>query len=194
MWTILISSALSATITVTSDVPIGLKLDSNVASSGTTEIELRDLTPGRHVVEATSLAGNMIDAYEVNLASESDVVELVFTNRRLQRVLEGGDPDELMGSGPERIGEIPFKELMGKLVKGSSKKKFKRLRPFINDYWFDIRQIKTISASWEYMGDRAYAARMLAVKCIDPENAAALDGLFPSLALRAEVHQAYGIP
>jgi len=193
MWTFIIASALGATISVTSDVPIGLKLDGNLASSGTTEIELTSLPPGRHVVEATSLAGNLIDAYEVQLSGDADVVELVFANRRLQRVVEGGDPDELMGSGPEPIGELPFGELQQKLVKGSAKKKFKRLQPFIDDYWFTIRQIKTIVASWEKMGDRAYAARMLAVKCIDPENAKALDGLFPSLAIRATVHEAYGV-
>jgi len=193
MWTLLIAGALGATISVTSDVPIGLKIDGNLASSGTTDIELNELATGRHVVEATSLSGNRIDVYEVNLAGPSDIVELVFANRRLQRVVEGGDPDALMGAGPKPIGEMSFNELQGKLVKGSAKKKYKRLQPFIDDHWFTIRQIKTVVASWEKMGDRAYAARMLSVKCIDPENAGALDGLFPSLAIRATVHEAYGI-
>jgi hypothetical protein len=194
MWTMIISMALGGTITVTSELPIGVKIDGNLASSGTTELEVRDLDPGRHLVEATSLAGNAIDSYEVELSGPDDVVELLFVNRRLRRAVEGGDPETLMGTGPKAIGEADFAKLQAQLVKGSAKKKYKKLGPYIADHWFTVRQIKTIVAAWEKMGDRAYAARMLATKCIDPENAGAMDGLFPSLAIRAEVHEAYGIP
>ncbi len=194
MLTLLLNLALGATISLTAEDPIGVKIDGNSMSPGTTEITVRDLAPGLHLVEATSLAGNLIDSYEVQLNGDDDLVELLFVNRRLRRALEGGDPDTLMQSGPKPIDEASFAELQSKLVKGSAKKKFKRLSPFIADHWFTIRQVKTIVAAWEKMGDRAYAARMLASKCIDPENAAAMDGLFPSLAIRATVHDAYGIP
>lgn len=194
MLTLLLNLALGATITVTSELPIGVKIDGNVVSAGATEVRLDDLAPGLHTVEATSLAGNPIDAYEVDLAGGEAVVDLVFVNRQLRRATEGGDPSALIGAGPKAMPEEVFAELQAKLVKGSAKKKFKRLEPYIADHWFNMRQVKTIAAAWESMGDRAYAARMLATKTIDPENAAALDGLFPSLAIRKTVHDAYGIP
>ena len=189
-----VAAAIAASISISSEVPIGVRVDGEVINAGATEVVIDGLSAGRHVVEALNLSGNMIDAYEVELKREEEVLELLFVNRRLQRVLDAGDPNVLMDSGPQAVDEAIFADLLRKLVKGSAKKKFKRLDPYITKYWFNIRQVKVIAASWEKMGDRAAAARLLAPKTVDPENAAAMDALFPSIALRAEVHAAFGIP
>ena len=194
MWTFLLNAALAATISLTSDVPIGIKLDGDVVTAGAREFMSDTLSPGRHVVEALNLSGNQIDVYEIELFTDSDTVELMFVNRRLQRVLDAGDPNVLMDSGPQAMADEVYAQLLKKLVKGSAKKKFKRLQPYIASYWFNIRQVKVIASSWDKMGDRASAARLLAPKTVDPENAAAMDALFPSLAFRKTVHDAYGIP
>jgi hypothetical protein len=194
MWTLIATAALAGTISVTSEDPIGVSIDGNVAANGTREVSVDGLDPGLHVVQATNLSGNPIDTYEVNLSGEDDRVDLVFVNRRLQRVLDAGSPDLLIDYGPKPIGEAQYADLLTKLVKGSSKRKFRKLEPYVGKYWFTIRQVQNIAYSWEKIGDRALAARMLATKCVDPENAAAMDALFPSIELRKQVHTAYGIP
>ena len=89
---------------------------------------------------------------------------------------------------------MTYQRLLKKLVKGSAKRKFKRLTPFVYDHWFTIRQVQDICRSWDKIEERAAVARMMAPKAIDPENAAAMDSLFPSIRYRQEVHDAYGIP
>jgi len=194
MWTIFFAAAWAASVSISSEIPIGIKVDGNVVTAGAKEILVDALEPGKHVIEAMNLSGNMIDVLEINIATPSDAIELSFLNRRLQRVLDAIDPNVLMDAGPKPMPEEDYAKLMNKLVKGSAKKKFKRLQPFVTEHWFTIRQVKSIAASWDKMGDRMAAAKMLAPKTIDPENAAAMDALFPSLAMRKEVHDAYGIP
>jgi len=196
MWTLIaIASALAGTITLESENPVGLRVDGTVISPGATATRVDGLSGGRHVVEITTLSGNVIDTYEVNLTSDTAVVDLVVVNRRLQRAMEGQDVERFAREfGPEAIDDAAYQALLKKLVKGSAKKKFKRLHPWVSEYWFTIRQVKDICYSWEKIEDRAMAARMLAPKTIDPENAAAMDALFPSIRFRQEVHDAYGIP
>jgi hypothetical protein len=192
---IAIASALAGTVTVESENPVGVRVDGNVISPGTSRISVDGLDPGRHVVEITTLSGNPIDSYEVNIASDDAVVELVVINRRLQRAMDNQDAERFAREfGPEPLGDAGYQALLKKLVKGSSKKKFKRLQPWISEYWFTIRQVKDICYSWEKIEERAMAAKMLAPKTIDPENAAAMDSLFPSIRFRQEVHDAFGIP
>jgi len=192
---IAIASALAGTVTIESDNPVGIRVDGNVVSPGTSKISVDGLDLGRHTIEITTLSGNSIDAYEVNVASEEAVIDLVVINRRLQRAMEHQDAVRFAREfGPEPLGDEAYQVLLKKLVKGSAKRKFKRLQPWIAESWFTIRQVKDISYSWEKIEDRAMAARMLAPKTIDPENAAAMDSLFPSIRFRAEVHEAYGIP
>ena len=195
MWTLItIGTALAGTVSISSEDPIGVVVDGNTVAAGTREISVDDLEVGLHVVSATNLSGNVIDTYEVNLAGADARVDLIFVNRRLQRVLDAGSSDLLTDYGPKPMGEADYQELLKKLVKGSSKRKFRKLEPYISRHWFTIRQVKNIAYSWEKIGDRALAARMLASKTVDPENAAAMDSLFPSIQLRKEVHQSFGIP
>lgn len=197
MWILLaIASALAGTITVESeDAPVGIIVDGNVASPGTKKVSVDGLDAGKHVVEITTLSGNVIDTYEVTVPTADDTVDLVVVNRRLQRAMEAQDVERFAREfGPEPLGDAGYQVLLKKLVKGSSKKKFKRLEPWVSEYWFSIRQVKDICYSWDKIEDRAMAAKMLAPKTVDPENAAAMDALFPSIRFRKEVHEAYGIP
>ncbi len=125
MWNLIaIAVALAGTISVESDNPVGLRVDGTVIDPGTTSTNVDGLSAGRHVVEITTLSGNVIDTYEVNLVDDAAVVELVVVNRRLQRALEAQDVERFAREfGPEPVGDAAYQVLLRKLVKGSSKKK-----------------------------------------------------------------------
>lgn len=184
MWFALLAAAQAGTLSFHASSPVGLKLDAEWVTHAGTEATVLDVAAGRHRVEVCDLLGKTI-AFE-DILFDDGPVRLEYVEKEL-RVVADAEPPPPEPDSRAPIGAEALSDLERALLKGSAKAKLASLREGAAGQWFHVRHVADLMSAFEGLDDRVEAARILAPRTLDPQNAATLDDLFPDSVRREQV-------
>jgi hypothetical protein len=189
IWTLLTTLATAGTIYVDSINPVLCKVDNElVRKDPATRIIVPDLAEGAYHVEITNLFGSTIAFKDVDMSWQGDV-HLKFDGDYLDEVVPENEAEAIDQDGLSPLGDLAFRDMMRKLVKGSAKKKLKVLDACSKGGSMTIRQIDEMLASLHTRQDRRAALVLISDRMSQPNMCAFLDHHFGVKSDREAMHE-----
>jgi hypothetical protein len=185
----LCSAALAATIKLHSVTLVQVRVDGTWVGRMVNDA-VADVEPGPHTVEVCDVLGNVIGTLDLKVG---DDVWLEFARGRLDVV-----PAPKLDDGVDYVADIPtitaqeFLELERSLAKRREKARMRVLLPAIERYWFEMRHVDSLLATFDTLDYRVEAALRLSQKTVDPFKFAAIEDHFPPGENRERAREAFG--
>ena len=178
LWTLLMSLATAGTIYVDSQSPVLCKLDGQlVRKEPATRIIIPELADGDYRVEITNLLGATIAFLDIDIDGR-DEVYLSYHDGYLDEVVPEHEQKAMDHDGLPPLPDTNFRDLMRKLVKGSTKKKLKHLDKRTQGWLMTMRQTDEMLASFHTRADRMSALELIAERISEPDKFRFLDHHF----------------
>jgi len=149
-----------------------------------------DVEPGPHTIEVCDVVGNVIGTLSLQVGS--DDIWLEYARGRIDKV------EKKVPSGDPYVADLPtidsqdFLKLERSLAKGSEKARMRVLLPAIDKYWFEMRHVDSLLATFDTLDYRLEAALRLSQKTVDPHKFAAIEDHFPPGENRERARKAFG--
>ena len=187
--TLLLSLANAGTIYVDSNSPVLCKVDSElVRKDPATRIIIPDLVEATYHVEITNLFGSTVAFLDVDMPWQGDVY-LHYDGHYFDVVEPENEVVAINHDGLPSLANNAFRDMMRKLVKGSTKKKLKTLDKRSLGSSMTMRQTDEMLSSFHSRQDRMAALMLISDRLSEPDKCSFLEHHFGVKSDRERMHQ-----